>query len=998
MAEAEKPVEPPQSWVRRCFAFVVTWVATQLKRHPRVFIAGILGVAAISAIAAQIASHFLYPAERQARIFPLEINSPFVGKPNSLDADSSGRFLVTTSTSPTATVWFRETEDSWRPTIFRAPRRDEFAPAKYLAAIAPDASYVALSAPPTANDEGGYKHGSARIYLFDRPRHELTATLEINIPTYVTRLRFSPDGKYLAALLSGGCGLRIWSVSQWSTPAGDLAPVFQDDEGYAGSATASGCCPQGDSRSCEALPRGTDIVFSDEGTGQYWIFAVSTAGLKMYSRPKPGQGKALALGKPNLIPAEEIKLKQPGRLAVAPDLSRIAIGDVGFPQLVVLKRAAIGYEYERSLSVPNALLTDQAAAAKNELFLPNPSWFAEGNKLGLLGYGFIPNQALKGKRSDDETNNIVIFDPEDPDHAKFQEVPGEVDSFLYISQLFEPGASTKTAYISTEHLAVIDPAAVQRRAPTLVANIHAASFRGFDEDFRLIVDKRNNLYFSTILDGKYALFSILLEKLRLADVEPFKSETDLKERLSALIRTTEYDDSFSLSNDEASRAEWGYDERVADAPPKFFGRPVPVVNVDPDEVSRSAVKVPKLPGLSEPRMVVWGTDRAIRIVSDGAGIVCTRPIRDEAQRMNITADGQFLVVAHGDGVIRWYGLGFSPSNCLPLVMSLYVTRNDGEGWGFLAWLPDGRYAIYGAVGSHQLACYPVELPGRPPACVDFQQGPSFYEPDAVRNALRDAPRLRGPRPNAANTDRAAAFAQGVGLIRSALAQEAVERSIAGLARAESAHLAQAVRSSILNRAERPSIAIDVVAPLTVAEENLVAEVTVSGWDDGKPRYLSFKANERDVPLIYNGVRYGEGQVLPVNSRAKMQLTLVLPKVVQMSGQFQLCEFLYRGVSEGGTPDKTTTEDLTNKNPCVSMKWAGREQGVKRKLWVILMGFSKSQASPLQYAHEDALDFARFLASDFKKRLQSTVGGVSAFDDIRIELFIAPPATTTQAQL
>jgi hypothetical protein len=132
----------------------------------------------------------------------------------------------------------------------------------------------------------------------------------------------------------------------------------------------------------------------------------------------------------------------------------------------------------------------------------------------------------------------VTFDPEDPDNPRFQEVPGEVDSFLYISSVVEPGAATKTAYISTEHLAVIDPAATHVRAPSRVANIHAVSFRGFDEDFRLIVDSRNNVYFSTISDGKYALFSVLLEKLRLADVEPFENEAGLSRRLSALITTT----------------------------------------------------------------------------------------------------------------------------------------------------------------------------------------------------------------------------------------------------------------------------------------------------------------------------------------------------------------------------------------------------------------------------------------------------------------------------
>jgi hypothetical protein len=35
---------------------------------------------------------------------------------------------------------------------------------------------------------------------FYRARRDLVATLGTDIPTYVTRLRFSPDGRYLAVL------------------------------------------------------------------------------------------------------------------------------------------------------------------------------------------------------------------------------------------------------------------------------------------------------------------------------------------------------------------------------------------------------------------------------------------------------------------------------------------------------------------------------------------------------------------------------------------------------------------------------------------------------------------------------------------------------------------------------------------------------------------------------------------------------------------------------
>lgn len=935
------------------------------------------------------------PSEPRARILPLEISSPFSGKPTALDADKTGRFFVTASSSRTATVWFRETEDSWRPTVYRAPLRDDFEPAKYQAALAPNAEFVALSAPPLADDGGGYKRASARIYVFDRARRDIVATLEAEIPTYVTRLRFSPDGRFLAALLSGGCGLRIWSVSQWRESGDNLVPIFKDDEGYAASNSGSSCCPEERMRSCEARSRGTDLVFSEDTAGQPWLFALSTAGLKIYSRPRPESRNRLVLSgeNPIFIPGEQIGLVQPGRLALSSDLSRVAIGDVAAPQVRILEKNGYGYDIGKMVSVEDRLNPDHVS-----VYFPNVVWVSSGGKPSLAAYGFLPSNALKGRDAHDETNNIAIFD-QDIGLVDLQNMTGETDTFLYVSELIDTDGSAKELYVSTERIALIDTATSAARHPKVIAKNGAISFRGFDETYRLILDEKNNVYLSTVLEGKYRLFSILFEKLHLDETVPLDHESQMEERVRTLVATTDHQDRYSLSETKSSRDKWGYDSRVGDNPPTFFDRPVSLDNINPNEVSLSAIEVPPLPSADEPKMVVWGTDRAIRVLSAERGTVCTRPVRAEAQRMNITIDGQFLVVAHGDGIIRWYALGSSPANCLPLVMSLYFTRNSDGEWGFLAWLPDGRYAIDGAVGSQRLACYPVELSGRAPECVDFQQDPSLYDPNAVRNALRDAPRLRGPN-RAAENGRfdsqyaAAATVQGIELVSAAHAQTALGGRLANIERAEGALLRPNAQSTILRRAERRQTTIDVVPSLNVAAERFSATVTVSGWGDSKPRYLKFKLNEIDVPVIYNGSRFANGRALPVDPAAAMQLDLEIPKAFQRAGQIKICEFLYRAINRDGTPDESTSDDLSNASPCFSVKWSGRNvtdaPRIKRKLWALIMGFSKSDANPLQYAHEDALDFARLLAMDFGKKLQPTVGGFSAYDDIKIELFYVPP--------
>ena len=209
----------------RALALSTTWIEQQAEQHPIRFLAEIIGIAA--PLAVWIGVHWLAPARINVRIYPLETTSPFAGQPRSLDADRSGRYLVTAGASRAMTIWFRESQDHWKPTVIRTPRPEGFASARYLAAITPDAEYLAFSDPPLPNKRNGYEPNTARIYIFDRAERRLVATFAANIPTYVTRLRFSPDGKYLAALLSGGCGLRVWSSPQWRNPANDFLPEIQ---------------------------------------------------------------------------------------------------------------------------------------------------------------------------------------------------------------------------------------------------------------------------------------------------------------------------------------------------------------------------------------------------------------------------------------------------------------------------------------------------------------------------------------------------------------------------------------------------------------------------------------------------------------------------------------------------------------------------------------------------------------------------------------------------
>src|SRR3984957_17455897 len=214
----------------------------------------------------------------------LQLKTPFSGMPQALDGDTSGNFLVTSASSRILTLWTRFGDSQWEPRAIHAPLRDEFASGAYLSAITPYGSFLAFALPPLSDGQGGFVMGTARIYMIERLSQQILQTFSEGIPTRITRLKFSPDGNYLAAGLGQGCGVRLWSRKQWTTPERDLGPDWNDDEGYGGD-NGTRCCPGPSSSDCENLPRCTDVIFTGRSDGDGpWFITLSENGLRTYAR------------------------------------------------------------------------------------------------------------------------------------------------------------------------------------------------------------------------------------------------------------------------------------------------------------------------------------------------------------------------------------------------------------------------------------------------------------------------------------------------------------------------------------------------------------------------------------------------------------------------------------------------------------------------------------------------------------------------------------------
>jgi WD40 repeat protein len=129
--------------------------------------------------------------------------------------DAAGRFAVTGSDDRAVRIWSVANGKLLR-TIW-IPVGPEKVGEIFAVAISPDGSTIA------AGGDTERLHGPCPIYLFDRESGNLIRRVGADSPNGSAFLRFSPDGRLLAALLLGDSGLRIFDRNR------DWSEVFRDD-------------------------------------------------------------------------------------------------------------------------------------------------------------------------------------------------------------------------------------------------------------------------------------------------------------------------------------------------------------------------------------------------------------------------------------------------------------------------------------------------------------------------------------------------------------------------------------------------------------------------------------------------------------------------------------------------------------------------------------------------------------------------------------------------
>lgn len=210
-----------------------------------------------------------------------------------IDADAAGRLLLTGSLDKTARLWDAATGDLLR--VLRPPLDSGNDGKIYAAALSPDGKTAVVSG------WTGYDwDGKISLYLFDAGTGELVRKVP-GLPNVPYDLRFSPDGRRLAASLGAGAGVFVFDAADWSVAArlegyGDNVQAASFD----GKGRLVTCCWDGRVRLY-----GADLRLLRE--------AALTGGTRPLSAEFSPDGARIAVG---FQDAAEVQILDPDTLAV----------------------------------------------------------------------------------------------------------------------------------------------------------------------------------------------------------------------------------------------------------------------------------------------------------------------------------------------------------------------------------------------------------------------------------------------------------------------------------------------------------------------------------------------------------------------------------------------------------------------------------------------------------------------------------------------------------
>lgn len=767
----------------------------------------------------------------------LRVKSPFAGDIWRTDVSADESYVSVSSAYASITTWAIDVPGV--PVIARLPVRNEEHKRAYAIALHPSSELIAYSVPPVIAERDNYRPGSSVIYLLSRTTGEILRVLggpSDDIATRPQALRFSPDGRHLAAVLSSGCGLRVWSTGTWEL-------VAKDDLGYGGVAGEDLCCRSSSIEACDRLPDSNSLLFytDDKGVGTQLITSGDT-GLRAYVLTGDRLDPGVLFASPR-----EIDLERPAGLAISPDGASIVVGNRRAPgvimplrfRIAIIDRFRIAILDRQTLQPRRAALELKESALSSaallqadpqvleQFALDRVAWLSSGGSdhvfAGSMPCMFAARLPLRSAPRDICLLRWTLGTGDDDPEF----VPVGTDR---VRDLIALNRRRGILVASPKLIALLDPSGMPLQS-------------SIDRQFvqrNVTADLRDpELAFKISPDAQIVRFETYEAAIGLPPSTTFnlrKVPRPLSSGDDALATEAPNQDPNIVDGWRNSRA------------PRVVGQPLPDGEIRKDEIFRAtAVHYDR-------KIVLLGSSELLRVVAYGDGsptVACREPITEEAFRVNITPDGVLAVSAHSDGTIRWHRIVWADRSCsFQLLLSARFAQTAFGKLAWIAWRPDGRHAQDAAM-REGLEWQMVDASGRV-TLTPFERLQGWYDPDAIRGALAAPVRTR--------TDV---------LDRDRVVTQAVPRPVI-----------EVLPNPRSDRAETPAVTLGL-------RFNGITDLS---------RRLSVRVNNTPAAVEWLNERYGPGQEVPIVAQrliqGRLELTISLPLNARtIPGDFQLCFYL-----------------------------------------------------------------------------------------------------------
>lgn len=884
----------------------------------------ILGIGAclVSAVAvAQVAD-----ADRPS----LRMRSPFAGPVWRMDVDAAENVVAVSSAYKAISTWQLPASESFA--TLSVPLRPEQNKRAHAVAISPDGQKIAYSVPPQLNgDRTDAEIGTSRIYILDRVSGRIDHIID-QVPTRPQGMRFSPDGSYLAAVLSSACGLRIFSVKDWSL-------FYSDDADYGGTQATPRCATSGSASSVDDYADTMRVAFlAPAQADDPWLVTSGDTGIRSYVL-KDGVITRKAWAKPI-----DIDVARPSGIAVSPDGKSLVVADrrcrtddpgsrwlsdirrcadrKSLPQIQLAVLSLDTLKPLKHLTIaPDKLFPSDVLKGGNtpdylqQIALHEVAWGSDGERGYVFAAGTYPCRGAKvaAKGLHPLEQCLVRFDVQNPEDIAF--LPIGIDRASDVVWLPKRGQLLLASPVRVTAMDANGKVLKAEDGTPFQNDSLNADLRGGDREF-LIAPNGEQVVFTDYASTDGATMRVRFDLASLTVRQGASSDPTLLKPDQSQLVIRQWKDSVRR-------------------PPIIDNRQLEGPEYTKDETYRSVAL------LQRDKMAVVTSSEFIRVIkygeSGGATVACRTAVTEEAARVNITPDASLVVTGHNDGSLRWHRLTWSGDSCkLELLLTVYLRRTPSGEWQYFGFVPSGRFA-FNVADLSLFEWQSLDKSSNPPRVVvtPYAQLSEWHEPAVVQAALRS--------PTAATP------------ITPKDAELIVQR-------ATPPPFMSVLTDPPLDGATGPRIKtrVGIFEP-----EKQTWPMKVSAWTTHRvPVKLALPGQEPVSELVIE------------QPTETIDLEFELPVSAQRVANLKVLFCL-------------TAQGIDQE--CKYFTWGGPEVVAPRRLWAVIIGVAGYEVLDLKlpYADNDAVDLARLFASDHA--LRSVVGATEKpdFASVQVDLLVSP---------